>query len=644
MRRLPSLLLSLALSAAQAAPLSEPTAAAAARLPRRTSDEPALQKPSVEVSDVEEEEEEEEPAPGTPQAKHKEEVEADPLRSTISHQHWLSNFVSSHRPEWVQGSFDVMGVTDWVDQKLCWTFNWACPEPPAFFDSDWGHVYFWMLIFANIFVMLLLVSTLGGLISHLLDPMPRTLREKRAELSQRGVTVLLPCYLPNEHEIMWSTIAHIIEKIEYEYPYTVICCYNTPKYMPIEDTLAKVDGTVYPNGRRLKVVKVEGSSSKAENLNAALALVETENVVIYDADHHPDPESLLVASAALEAHGASCIQGSTYLRTRPNMLAAYINAEFFVTHFVFFPAMQFITQMGVFGGSNALWRTDDLRAYQFRADVQTEDIDLSTRALLGGKVSIRFEPRCRSGELPPATFSALYRQRLRWALGWDQVTLQHFSTIWSARLGCLQKLGLYYILPLRWGVLLSATLNALLTPIVATWYFQTTGGPLGKPIESCIFLSLSAFLVCCVVVATNAVLYEPPRRWPAVCLFQISGLLYIGWQVLLVIVSLSKICTGADGGWIVTQRLPSKQQASNPASPHRPSSQPPSPIAAAFQSVRDADMKVPDSLGRTSPEPMRATGRLKWFDGFANGDGANGQHSNAKQQPWYENPSNLLMA
>merc|ERR1719482_2550939 len=101
--------------------------------------------------------------------------------------------------------------------------------------------------------------------------------------------------------------------------------------MPLEDTLAKVDGTVYPNGRRLKVVKVEGSSSKAENLNAALALVETENVVIYDADHHPDPHSLLVATASMVAHNCSCVQGSTYLRSRPNTLAAYINAEFFVT-------------------------------------------------------------------------------------------------------------------------------------------------------------------------------------------------------------------------------------------------------------------------------------------------------------------------
>ena len=96
--------------------------------------------------------------------------------------------------------------------------------------------------------------------------------------------------------------------------------------------------------------------------------------------------------------------------------------------------------------------------------VQTEDIDLSTRALLGGRVRIRFEPRCRSGELPPASFYALYRQRLRWALGWDQVTLQHLATIAMAPIGCMQKLGLYYILPLRWGVLLSASLNALVTP------------------------------------------------------------------------------------------------------------------------------------------------------------------------------------
>ena len=208
--------------------------------------------------------------------------------------------------------------------------------PPAFFDSTFGQVYFWMLLCANIFVILLLVSVVGGFLSRFLDPMPRTLRERRAELSRIGVTVLLPCYLPNEHEIMWSTIAHIIERIEYDFPFTVICCYNTPQPMIVEDTLSKVDGTVYPNGRRLRILKVEGSSSKAENLNAALRIVDTPNVVIYDAIITPTPSRSWspprpwrrTASPACKLH---------HLRTRPNLLAAYINAEFFVTHFVFPP-------------------------------------------------------------------------------------------------------------------------------------------------------------------------------------------------------------------------------------------------------------------------------------------------------------------
>ena len=88
--------------------------------------------------------------------------------------------------------------------------------------------------------------------------------------------------------ILRDTVAHIIEKIEYPMPFELILCYNTPKGAAIEDELAALDGKVYENQRTLRVLKVEGSRSKAENLNAALDLVETENVIIYDADHHAD--------------------------------------------------------------------------------------------------------------------------------------------------------------------------------------------------------------------------------------------------------------------------------------------------------------------------------------------------------------------
>ena len=54
-------------------------------------------------------------------------------------------------------------------------------EPPEFIDSEFGTLYFWMLVAADIFVVLLLLSVLGGLVSHLCDPMPAVLRARRSE-------------------------------------------------------------------------------------------------------------------------------------------------------------------------------------------------------------------------------------------------------------------------------------------------------------------------------------------------------------------------------------------------------------------------------------------------------------------------------
>lgn len=485
------------------------------------------------------------------------------------------------------------GPLSWMQSATCFIGNTFCPTPPALFEQPGGQIFFWMLAFSNIFVVLMFVSVTGGFINRLRDPAAAFARSFRnpttkglAAMQSEGlgktpVTVLLPCYLPNEQHILNDTIEHIIHKLQYGYAFTLVVCYNTPEPLAYEAELQLLHGKAFPNGRKISILKVDGSTSKAENLNLALESVDTEHVVIYDADHHPDPESLLVATAHLASTSVSCVQGSTYLRTFPNYLAYYINAEFFVTHFVFFPAMQFLTGMGVFGGSNALWRTSDLRAYQFRHDVQTEDIELSTRAILGGEVKISFCPECRSGELPPATFLALYRQRLRWALGWDQVTLQHARSIWSANLNCGEKLGLYYILPARWGLLFSATLNALIAPVVASTYLEKMpGAELGAPIETCQALSFGCFLAVCTVTALNTITHEPPSRWVAVFFFQFTGVLYIGWQLLLVIVSLSKICRGVDGGWVVTKRSDAQPMAlGEPPSPAG------TPLGAAFAST-----------------------------------------------------------
>ena len=63
-----------------------------------------------------------------------------------------------------------------------------------------------------------------------------------------------------------------------------------------------------------------------------------------------------------------------------------------------------------------------LRGFTFSTGVQTEDIDVSARAMLHNH-NIAFCAESRSGELCPSDLGALYRQRLRWAIGWDQVRI-----------------------------------------------------------------------------------------------------------------------------------------------------------------------------------------------------------------------------
>merc|ERR1719353_2711537 len=138
-----------------------------------------------------------------------------------------------------------------------------------------------------------------------------------------------------------------------------------------------------PHGRKLCVVRADNSRSKAENINLLLPQLTGEYTVIYDADHHPDPESLMLMVEKIVRSNLACVQGSTYIRDlNSGILARIIDAEFFVTHFVYFPIMRLLTRNAVFCGSNGLWQTSLLQGTDFNPSMQTEDIDVSVRMLL----------------------------------------------------------------------------------------------------------------------------------------------------------------------------------------------------------------------------------------------------------------------
>jgi len=258
------------------------------------------------------------------------------------------------------------------------------------------------------------------------------------------VSAVIAAYLPNESATIESTLA-AFRRLDYPGELQVVLAYNTPQDLPVEDALRDVAAA----DPRVELLRVEGSTSKAQNVNAALQVVTGEVVGVFDADHHPGPGGFQRAVRWVRA-GYDVVQGHCVVRNGDaSGLASVVAVEFESIYAVSHPGRARLHGFGIFGGSNGFWRTDVLRAVRMRPRMLTEDIDASMRALESG-ARLASDPRLTSYELATTTVPQLTAQRLRWAQGWLQVSVTHLRTLLaSPRLTVRQKLGATYLLGWR---------------------------------------------------------------------------------------------------------------------------------------------------------------------------------------------------
>jgi len=220
---------------------------------------------------------------------------------------------------------------------------------------------------------------------------------------------------------------------------------------------------------------------------------------------------------------------------------------------VMFTALQFVARTGFFGGSNALWRTEALRSQEFDESMQTEDIDFATRAIINGK-KIRFCPAARSGELAPSSLQAVFKQRTRWAMGWDQVSIKHVlrGSVMSSQIPFARKIGVMYALgPMRWALALLSIFGAVCMPVLA-WAYPPSSWPLSI---ACVFkLSFIEFILVFATALLEALFHEELLQCFVIAGFLACGPLYVLFQTGMLILSLIRIVRGKTGGWVVTQR------------------------------------------------------------------------------------------
>lgn len=302
---------------------------------------------------------------------------------------------------------------------------------------DAGSALYWVVVAGLVLSALLIVL-------ECLYSLDAPARPERPGAPYPTASAVIAAYLPNEAATIVETVESFL-RLDYPGELEIVLAYNTPHPLPVEDTLHEIAR----REPRLVLLPVAGSTSKAQNVNAAVTRVRGEFVGIFDADHHPAPTAFRDAWHWL-SNGYDVVQGHCVVRNGDSSrVARLVAVEFEAIYAVSHPGRTRLYGFGVFGGSNGFWRTDLLARTRMHGSMLTEDIDSTLRAL-GEGARFAVDRTLLSRELAPTTLKALWNQRSRWAQGWLQVSLKHLwrslrSPVFTAR----QKLGLAVLLGWR---------------------------------------------------------------------------------------------------------------------------------------------------------------------------------------------------
>jgi cellulose synthase/poly-beta-1,6-N-acetylglucosamine synthase-like glycosyltransferase len=176
---------------------------------------------------------------------------------------------------------------------------------------------------------------------------------------------------------------------------------------------------------------VTADRGKSAALNDALALVEGEIVVVFDADHQPDPTTVTRLVRHFRDGRVAAVQGRCEIRNADDSpLSRLIAIDYMAGYLVNEYGRQSLFQLPAYGGANCAVRTSSLRAVGgWNPRSVTEDTDLTLRLLLRGE-RIRYDVNAVDREEGVVTLGRFWRQRYRWARGHQQVCRDYRRQVW----------------------------------------------------------------------------------------------------------------------------------------------------------------------------------------------------------------------
>jgi cellulose synthase/poly-beta-1,6-N-acetylglucosamine synthase-like glycosyltransferase len=157
---------------------------------------------------------------------------------------------------------------------------------------------------------------------------------------------------------------------------------------------------------------------KSGALNDALALVDADIALVFDADHEPETNALRRLVRHFRDPAVSAVMGRCVIRNgEESVMATTVFVDFLSGYLVNEYGRQALFELPAYGGANCAVRMSTLRELGgWNVETVTEDTDLTLRVILSGQ-RVRYDVGAIDYEEAVVSARRFWNQRYRWARG-----------------------------------------------------------------------------------------------------------------------------------------------------------------------------------------------------------------------------------
>ncbi|MEE4451617.1 glycosyltransferase [Novosphingobium resinovorum] len=259
-------------------------------------------------------------------------------------------------------------------------------------------------------------------------------RRKRAEPPHHepSVSVIIPAY--NEERVIAASVARVLAS---DYPALQVIVADDGS----KDGTSEIVRAVFGDDPRVTLLTL-ANGGKASALNRALLQATGEVVIALDADTQFEPETIRRLARWFADPEIGAVAGDARVGNRVNLVTRWQAVEYITAQNLERRALAGFDAMTVVPGAVGAWRRAALDSVGgYPEDTLAEDQDL-TIAIQRSGWRVTFDPRAVAWTEAPESFTALAKQRFRWAFGTLQCLWKHRAVIRDRKPAGLGLVGL----------------------------------------------------------------------------------------------------------------------------------------------------------------------------------------------------------